>query len=613
MPSEQPETEGMDAPSSGFRYTPREVRDMIEEDLTERRRWTDRSRKLLRQYHAFDQDYPLNHCFEWCANIVGQLFYSNPTVKVTEAGFANQETMDIQEAMRNLINRPDWRFSKVMRSIAYDVQFDFGVMYVYGEPFPDFEGPAPVTPHWPVLRRISPRMYGRDCRAPELGGQPRHEWHVSVRHRLELQNARDAEGQPLYDMQAVEALTRDAGIQEIQSELERDGITLSGDPEDWVVIYEVYVHPTKAGDPGAWVSLGWNGDEERFLRVVPQRRASLCPSGGPYTLFGTWEGVDQVYPTPNLAVTKELVDDINTHRRKIRDDAASAKRIVIVNGASTGEVASLKSAQSNSILTIAGFNGMLSQVDIGGPDKESFAYAEFATAKLDRLSGLSEVARGEIDSSATATAVAQAGAFTDVRLKHAQNVFIGDTVEGLSKVADLLLHCDLMMFPVTVRDEQTGETRREEFYGGQMGMPEMNWPWRRRIVCEVEPNSMSYRNETQYREALSEAFAKALEIINASAANPSIRPGPMLDDLFESLNIPEASRRYFDVDMLNAMIELAKMQMGMQASMLIGGMMPPGGGGIPGGRGGSSGMPAPPGLPPGKASGIVQGQAVPAG
>lgn len=588
---------------------------MVDASIDERRLWTDRSRKLIRQQQAFHPDTPLNHCFEWCASIVPSLVYSNPTVKITEAGHANNETEAVEIGIRNLIERPDWRFSDTMRRVAYDQQFDFGVLFVYGEPMPDYigpRGPGMFLPHWPCFERVSPRMFFRDSRTPELGGKPRFDGHIVVADRLELEKMTDPAGKPLYDQRALQLLADNSGMEKVREELRDDGLDIPTTTDRWLVIFEVYIYPTKAGTPGAWVSMGWDGNYgAQYLRATPEREAYCCPADGPYTMFGTFPGIDRVYPVPNLAVTKDLVEEHNKHRRKMQIDAESAKNLVIINGGSTKEIATMKSALTSSILSIPGFNGMLNQVQIAGVSKDSYGYADYTEMKLDRLSGLTDVARGNVDAQATATAVAQAGAFTDVRMKHAQSVFIEQTEDALGKVADLLMHCNEIRFPVTVVDQMTGQTRREDFVGGIIdpvgadGMGPMPSPWKRRIVVEVEPNSMSYRNEQQYRMALSEAYARMLEISAASMADPSLNVGPMIDDLFESLNIPEASRRYINIDLKNMMSQLSMMQM----------MAPPAApGGAEGGKPGESkGRKAPPGLPAGKPGGLVRGQPSPVG
>lgn len=573
-----------------------------------RRLHTERSKELIEQYHAFNEDYPMNHCFEWNRTIVPQLIYARPTCKVSECGHQNKETELVSLGVKNLLGHPEWGFVETMQAIAYDQQFDFGSAFIYGEPTPDWEGDPSMQPFWPTIRRVSPRMYIRDARAPEFGGRPRHEGHMCIAYRDELLNKTNARGEPMYDAKAIEACTAGAGMDQMRQDLTAEG-TQVPDDSDIIVFYELYFHDTKT-----WVTLGWGADESQFLRVTPSRSAYGCPAGGPYVMFGTYPGIDQVYPVPNLAVTKWMVEDINTHRRTIRDDAAKAKRFVVVNAGSDQVIQAISTAPGSSVLSIPGFNGILTEAEIGGPAKESFEYAAFTTEKLDRLSGLTEVARGNVQANTTATAVAQAGSFTDASINHAKRVFIHQTAVSLSKVADLLMHWADVRFPITIEDPNGNGSVRVDFNGGMVDPSPM--PWRSRVTVEIEPYSQEYVNQAQLRADMTAFFQGALQIMQAAQMNPAIKPQPMIDDLAQTLNIPQAARKYFNIDMLNAQQALAQMQMGQMAATA---MTPPGM--LPGGPGGPGGPPGGgppqqrnqggpgarhPGLPPGRPGGMVR-------
>ena len=147
------------------------------------------------------------------------------------------------------------------------------------------------------------------------------------------------------------------------------------------------------------------------------------------------------------------MEDINKHRRSIRDDAAKAKVCGGQRGSDQG-YQTITTAPGSSVLAIPGFNGILQEAEIGGPAKESVAYTEVMTANLDRMSGLSNVARGDLQSSTTATAVFAGWGLTSSGMRRAKSRFLHKTADALAKVADLIMHCPDVRFPVSINDPQ---------------------------------------------------------------------------------------------------------------------------------------------------------------
>lgn len=609
-PTPQPEVQ--------LRWSAAEIGDHIQHALRVRRRVTERSRDLKEQFHAMeDDDTPLNHPFEFCRSMVSQLVFSRPTCRVTEGGHVSDQTEMVGVGLKNLIGRPDWGFIDTFEAIATDIQFDFGVGFIHIEPTPDWEGAGPI-PFWPVVKRISPCMYIRDARTPDFGGKPRFEGHMCVAYKDDLLRQTDSQGAPLYDPAAVAQLADGDGLSQLRQDLAVEGVQLSDDT-GIVVFWELYFHAEQA-----WATVGFHPTQTTFLRVKPCRGAYGCPAGGPYILFGDYPSIDQVYPVANLAVTKALVEDINKHRRSIRDDAAKAKKFVVVSAGSDQVIQAITTAPGSSVLAIPGFNGILQEAEIGGPAKESVAYTEVMTANLDRMSGLSNVARGDLQSSTTATAVAQAGAFTSSGMRRAKSRFLHKTADALAKVADLIMHCPDVRFPVSINDPQSGQQMRVELNGGQIDPPTS--PWRSRIQVEIEPYSQEYVDQTQLRQDMTEAFQMVLAIMQAAAMDPTLKPEPMINDLLQTLNIPEAAKKYIDTMLLNGRQKMLEMQMGMQVQAMMTGGLPPAPGQPPGvpapqgpqkpegrGRPGNGPGARHPGLPPGKPGGIVRGQPAPVG
>lgn len=538
--------------------TPSKLRREITAAIGLRRDSTNTSRNLIRSYaeggrekwqsgsEVFE-----NHCFEWVANIVPHLVFTNPTVRVSDMGVQDYQTRRVQWGMRSLVQQT--KMNRDLTPCAYDIQFDFGCGIVVNERTPGFMG-QDFTPMRPRFKRLSPRQVFRDSRGPELG-QGRFEGHMFVRDKADMlaKTVTDEAGNtvPKYDAAAVEELTANDGLEELRKDLMQDGIFLA-DQENQVVCFEVY-----AREHGLWLTLGFSsGDDARFLRAEREYRG---PQDGPYCWFGTYLVPDQVYPLANLAVTQKQVEELNKHRWQMSRDAGFAKQIGIVNGAAPGVVANIQDAKSGDILSLPGFTGVVNTLKFGGAMKESYEYVQFSKEMLNRLSGLSEMQRGNL-TGVTATEADAAREFVDVRLKYAQSRFREDVSEMLGKVADVLYHNDAVTFPCTVEPEEGGDPVRGTYMGGEFGRPNPMYPWRAGMTVEIEPYSMEYVNQSQLRAEMMEYQRAVVELIQAQVAMPALQGRNMLADLGQTMNMPRTADRYVNWEMLMQQMALGMMQ-----------------------------------------------------
>lgn len=535
--------------------TPRVMREEIEKSLKLRRSHTEKSRDLIKQYagpnyrggwSSEGMDY-YNHPFQWVVNIVPNHVLTNPDVYITDMGIQDDSTRVLTWAMRSLI--PQMGFARQARLIAYDQEFDFGVGMVRLEPTGGWwKQPGPFVPMRPVVRRLSPRVYGRDHCTPEYG-RPRYEFHIVIADIEDMRRAKTFDGKPKF--KNLDQLAIDQDVEKIAGELMGDGLSFSKERKQ-VVYFEVWVP-----ERDALLCMGYgDGDSAVYLR---DEREYKGPETGPYQLFGTYSVPDQVYPLPNLAVTKRQAEEINKHRKQQSLDAGTAKRLGIVNGAETGIIAKIQDAPSGSILCIPGFSGMATNFEFGGPLPQTIEHTALEIEQLDRLSGLTEMQRGNV-TGVTATETAEAAAFADTRLTHSKNIFTENTVDLLNKVVALCDESDDVAFPVAV-DTPNGRMRGT-FYGGAFGDPTRgSTPWKRSLTTEIKPESMNYTNRDRRRAQLREAQEHALAVYAAAKMDPAINATPMVDDMFEALNMPFAGGRYYNQQLAAAM-QLMQMEIG---------------------------------------------------
>lgn len=559
--------------------TPRKLREAIMVALTLRRDVTRHSAALIRQYAADsratwaaeDAGFE-NHNYEWVVNIVPNLVFTNPTVRVTDMGFKDQRTEDVERAMKSWVAQTKLNWD--LTQIAYDMQFDFGIGYVCLEPTPGLRQPGEFRPMRPRLRRLSPRQYFKDARTPEFG-RPRFEGHIFVKDYDEMAaevviDPMTGTPTPKYDLTALGLITKDDGLDELRKDLMQDGIDLGPDQGKAIVGFEVYVRDESGG--GKWLTLGFtSGGDAAFLR---EEREYAGPRGGCYQDFGVYVIPDQVYPLAALAVTRKQVEEINKHRWQAAQDAESAKQVAVVNGQAQGVIGTLQDAPSGSIISIPGFQGQVQTIVMGGMMPQTAEYVAEQKGFLDRLSGLNEVIRGNITGSATATEIAQASNYADIRIKYAVSRFRDCTAQSLGKVADLMWSDKSVVFPITaeIDDGAGGQVlQRGTFMGGTDEMEDPENPWMPNPTIEIEPYSMEFTNQNTLRQQMMEFQQSVLQVAQAQMTMPFLKGQNMLNDLGSTLNIGRSGDRYID---WRGLLMQMQMQAAMQAEAAANGEKP---------------------------------------
>jgi len=504
------------------------------------------------------------HAYEWCAIMVPHLILTNPSVKVTDMGIADDNTQALQVALKNLMHQT--RLSDELRHIAHDIQFDFGVAMCRLEPTPGLKVQSQIRPMRPVIRRVSPRLFFTDHEAPMLGS-PRFAGHFFIADpkSMSAETITDTEGNstPRYDAEILESCYDDGEYTTLSADMLQDGIVLPGE-EKRIVGMEIWLAERNLLLTACWSCSG--------LKLLESPRQYIGPESGPYSMFGVTEVVDQVYPLAALAITQKQVDELNQHRRHASEGASKAKTLHVFNGAENGVIASFKSAADGDALSIPGFNGMYTPVPIRGASPDTMEYIDAMKERLAETSGLNDVMRGNITGQATATEITQAGGFADVRLKDAQNQFKASVRDLLGKVVDLMDAHEDVMFPVAIDDPNNpGTLVRGTYQGGPSNDPLLaSWPWARSTSIEIEPYSMEYTNQAVLRQQLMAAQKYVVDVLGAAMNQPSLNAKKMIDDLMEQFNVPNGGTRYVDW----AMFQQTRM-MGMMAAGLGGG------GGVP--------------------------------
>lgn len=557
LPTSLPATRDTDVPN------PKQMCDRVDRDLRLRRSITKKSAEQIRMFLAEDDDVWENHAFEYTANTVGAFVSGPPSVRITDGGVEDDHTRLVQDALRSQVVRQE--MVSVLRRLAGDIPFDFSVAMVKLRPTQGVKYEGRVIPLEPCVERISPRRYGRDADTP-LFGLPRHEFHIVVARRSELLEHQADDGTPLYDAQKVRQLQQ-GPLAQLRKELKIDGISLSEEDSDIVILYEIFVRDLF--DVGGWLTMAPDGGDGVYLR---EPRPAVCCESGPYALGGLHYGPDQVYPTAPLAVTRRHVEELNAFHKQITEDAKSLKRLTFVDGQQPGLVANIRDANSGDVVSVPGWGGHSVTADLGGVNPGLLEHVAGRKQLLDRVSSLTDTERGNVAPGATATGIDRAASFSTMRREIAQSSFNEFIASLLSKYADFMGSCKEVCFPFTYEDPTAGGAGgkggstmiRSTFYGGEYNADD-GYPWKRRYQAMIEPNSMSYTHKGALRAEMAEFQQRVIGLLSATQSMPFIQVRAMIDDLAQTLNLSKAATRYVDFELLRATIQRAQAVQAMAA------------------------------------------------
>lgn len=505
-----------------------------------------------------------NHEFEFLVNIMPAVMANNPKVSITSRRPVVQR--ELTKAMQHGVNRwiKDINLKRVLEPVIEDAVFKFGAALVTMEPLPGHESKE-APPLRPTLTRISPKRFFMDPQAerPDLA---RFMGHISVRDRDDLINAKDQDGKPKYDREAIEQL---AGPEEEGSAPSlTDYISdydLSVD-RDQVITAEIYVPETRMIYSIGFSSAKESKDREGAYLRKPRRY--FGHPRGPYILFGFYIVPDQVYPLSPLCVTAEVVEELNAHSEQVRRQASRARNLVLVDGTNAPLADAITNFGDGTVASVPHFDrNAFAEISLGGPAVGQLDYVERLREQVDRRSGLTDIQRGNVSGEATATEAKLAAAASSGRVRHMQNQIQESVRQVLENVAWLMFESKSVVFPVSQEKAEklvfngigteepfSMEGSEEEdvlFLGGkQKGQEDYSFF---DLELEIDPYSMEQVDEAVLQKRMETAVVTVTKFAPLMLQFPFINWPELLDDYFQQLNITDG-RKYVNFEMLMQML-----------------------------------------------------------
>lgn len=575
------------------------MRDAIEDAIDFRRKHTAESQVMIKRYagKAYRTDWLLEHenhenlPFEYVSNWLPAMIYDNPKVNV---GTSLPGVFDDQiDALEHVMNRWCTVADLVgnLTHIAYRIPFDFGIGmisldvspgYEHEAAMPQLTGDPQAPPLRPILTPISALRFFCDPQAT-MWNRTRFQGHIWIKDREELLAARDLHGRPVYDQAAVRGATSDLGFDEIYGEEDPRRDHHPPTSRDQIIGYETYVPETReiltlAYAMSSGDGRGRGGDKDMIYLREP--RKWYGHPRGPYVRFGVYDVPDQLYPLPMLAVTADLIEEVNAHAGQAADDAGTAKRLIAVDSNHKDLMKHIESTENGTVIGIPGLTGQAAQaLEFGGPQEANLLFVQFLLDRFNKVTGTTDAKRGEV-SGATAFEVGKAEEGTDAKQAFQRRMFHRSVIDVLEHALWYMNESDQVkeLVPVEqpIMDPMTGQIQTVEqafiFIGGpRPGTPH---PPFHSLQASIEPYTMEYVDEfVQQRRVLQAVQLTVQELAPAAVNFPFLEIERIADDVFEALNFREGGKRYINFELLGMMQQMA----------MMGGVGPDGAGGAPGG------------------------------
>lgn len=505
------------------------------------------------------------HCGAWwklISDIKPSVVSTNPAVYVdTFAPSANQHADSLRYGLNAWINRVN--LFTILDKVADDTLWDYGVIRVRlvprkGSTLSEYAGMGVQIPALiPEAQYIMPTQFG--CDPDTTPDQAQYQYHWEIRNISDLQSETDPTGAPVWDQQALAALSKEPKPDEVRRDTLHDDLSNEDLERDEVVIFHIWCRTTKT-----IYTIGYTPhareSEGVFLR---EPTPYFGHPSGPYVVFGIVWVRGQAFPVSLTALFERNVQEQDDHRKKAREDARAAKKMLAVQGAKLAKA--IVAAQNTSVMSVEALD-KLKEFEFGGVQQATAEYMAFLDNDWEMLTGLSQVRQGNVDADATATAVVEASSAADRRVKYIQSRFRACVRELLTRVAWLMWNSDMVEFPVPVDDPMTGETVQGIFRGGVQEGDDASFE---DLELDIEPYTMEHVDQNALRSRMTEVLNLVTGVVDRILANPlaaaAVGWEELINDTMETMNIRKGGKRYIKWPMVRMLVE-------MQIGAAMGGM-----------------------------------------
>lgn len=478
-----------------------------------------------------------NHYHEYVSLMLPRLVLDNPRVRVTsrdKSAMASMGDISDTEALSHSLNRwvQDCQFDKTLTDYATDGFYAWGCAYVYQERYPGRvpeqarEGLADDEDVMrPKVITLDPTNVFWDPFAQKRDAI-RYYGHCYTRDREDLLEEASRDPDLGWRPEAIRAA----------SEAVYDNENLSTVSRDEIRVYEVWV-PEQVADDEVSEADGFNGtlytlaaqsDEEGTACGVFLRDPQpwFGPKEGPYVIWGVYPVPNDTYWLSPLMAVEDQVTSLNDFTNAFVDGARKAKKGVAVNAVEPEVADAIKNFEDQGVFTMQTGNLSMREavvpLEVGGPHSELMLYMNAERQRLERVSGITDVQRGQVGSGGTATEVSIADSASTIRVEFVRKQFYRGVREILRRVAWYMREDPRSRYPVTREvAEMLGQEPGTVWYAP----PTDDVPFEA-YEFEIDAFSMNRANEGLYQRRVLEFMQMYVQLAGVGLQAPPLA-GPI--------------------------------------------------------------------------------------
>ena len=510
-------------------------------------------------------DEPENFGHEYVSLVLPRIIHDTPKFRVK----LGEPMLDLMIGRRLQIAINRWsRITKLRRTlerVATDMLFTYGVALTVSEPRPEVRRTDGKEPYLPRIYRISPDRFFMDPAATHIE-DARFMGHCYAMDRNDL--IARAEDDDTYDIEAIMSIPSGTDLDEVRDDNGRDI-----EDRKELAVYEVWVpeaDQSMAEQIDELLGPGMvNGTIYTFVKgrsksskwdgYIRKPIPYFGPRNGPYTVFGVYTVPDDPYPLSPLMAIQSQTEDLNAHLTSVRSSAAAYKRLVMVDARNAKLAQDIKDRPHDYIILSESLDkDKVVNLEVGGITQQQVQYSQMAQDRLDRVSGIHDAMRGNIQGSATATEVAVAESSATMRMAHLKRQF-QESVDDLARsVLWYMWHDDRVAFPLGREGAEALLEADPKFTGG------VRMPGWEDLEVAVDAYSMERVSEALVQKRAMELLQITTSVAQGMMAMPFIKWREILSVVGDSLNMPHLS----DMIDQNAMMQMAQQQQAAQAAAM---------------------------------------------
>ena len=386
-----------------------------------------------------------NHPYEFIRMTAARLIENNPRVRIKPL-WPHDDTMmeGLSAALNRWCSRVNLR--STLRTLYADFCFAWGVTITTNRKHRQYDPRWPRGIYWPVVKHMSPKRAFWDPLACHLD-EARYVGHKRVIDKDDLVKSAREKGEEAGWLPDVceKCITGNAADRLGESNTKREDIG-----REECVIYQLWIPEIDTSDEfgfnGSIYTIGITDTGPRFIRK-PQ--PFFGHPSGPYQIYGCYPVPGDAYPLAPFVATYRQMREANLVASATNRAMVRYKRLLLVSADNPGLAETVRTSRDALVVPIKGLQkDQVIEQEVGGITPQHSVQMQYVMDRLDRMTGISNVHRGDTGGGETATAISVADSAANASIAFVKHQFVDATAMNMTKVAWLATNDDRFIMPL---------------------------------------------------------------------------------------------------------------------------------------------------------------------